>query len=628
MKKIISIVLCAVMIISCCMPAFATDIKKNNNPVILISGFLCSQLYMNYGEENEEKIWSLDLTKVTDQISGDLPKFLTTLAGVFMGNTEDFGQTIGDGAANVLDSLRCNPDGTSAYPVSHYPNDPATSNLAYMYANGLENKLYEKNFCKHLSEHTNPEQIYCFQYDSRLDAITVANQLNEFIKEVKVYTGADKVNIFALSFGGLITSTYLAIYGENVDTNNVVMSVPAIGGTNIPDRVFRGNIDFPVENLVKFFETILVNEGNFARLFEGSKYETLNAIVENASFGFRNVLLYWGSMWSLCSSDLYEELKKDFLDPIKSSELIKKSDILHYEIRPSFPEVFRKFKENGGSISILCATGSTLATGTDYNGDVVLPAYTVSGATCAPLGKRFADGYIGIGTSCSNPEHNHISPSREIDASSAYLPENTWFIEGQYHGQYYYEEYTRSLVTKLILTDEIKDVYSSPDFPQFEYSNHSYRTLHAEFNSSPSGYLSDKDSSVIIKNLSEDCYIRILSVSVNGTELDFDIKGSGIIKPDEEISIPFSGKIPKVGATASQLSISYIKFGSMNPMCVSDFDITINNGDIPEYTDTFVSSDFKSKLEDALPEFLYNIIVNLSLRQSIECIYNSILELF
>ena len=626
MKKVISIILSIVLIISCCIPAFANE--KKQNPTILISGFLCSQLYLNYGEENEERIWKLDMSKVTDRISDDLPRFLTTLAGLFVGKTDEFGATVGDGAATILDALRCNPDGSSAYPLTHYPNDPATSNLAYMYANGLEDKLYETNFCKHLSEQTDPNQIYCFQYDSRFDAITIAEQLNEFIKEVKAYTGADKVNIFALSFGGLISSTYLALYGEQNDLDRLVMSVPAIGGTNIPDRVFRGNVDFPIGTLIQFFETILFNEGNIARMFETAEFETLNKIIESAADGISSTLLYWGSMWSLCSTDLYEDLKKDFLDPVESKNIIEKNDRLHYEIRPSFPEVFKKFRANGGSVSILCATGSTLATGSEYNSDLVLPVYTVSGATCSPLGQRFADGYTGVGTSCSNPEHNHVSPSMEIDASSAYLPENTWFIEDQYHGQYYYEEYTRSLVTKLLLTDDIKDVHSDPDYPQFEYSNNPYRTLHAKFNNSLTGYLSDKDTSVIIENLSTECYIRILSVSVAGTELDFDISGSGIIKPGEETEIYFSGNIPDVGATASQLTVSYIKLGSMNPMCISDFEIMINNGTAPDYSEKLVSSGFESKLEKALPDFLYSAIVKLSLRQSIECIYNSITELF
>ncbi len=627
MKKFISVLLCIVLIFSLCIPAFANK-KNKDEPVILISGFLCSQLYMNYGKNNEERIWKLDLSRITDRIGNDIPRFLTSLAGAFIGKTDDFGETVGEGAAKILDGLRCNPDGSSAYHLSHYPNDPKTSNLKYMFDNGLENKLYEVNFCKYLSTQTNPEQIYCFQYDSRLDAITLAGQLNEFIKEVKAYTGSEKVNIFALSFGGLISSTYLALYGEQNDLRRLVMSVPAIGGTNIPDRVFRGNIDFPIENLIKFFETILFNEGNFARMFEKSEFKTINSITGVAADGFRSVLLYWGSMWSLCSTDLYEELKNDFLDPVESKDIIEKADRLHYEIRPSFPEVYKKFQEKGGSVAILCGTGTNLATGTELNGDIVLPAYTVSGATCAPMGQRFADGYKGIATSCSVSEHNHISPSMEIDASSAYLPENTWFIENQYHGQYYYEEYTRSLVTKLLLTDEIKDVYSDPDYPQFENSNNSYRTLHAKFNQSPTGYLSDKDSAVIIENLSAECYIRILSISVNGTKLDFDISGSGIIKPGEKIEIPFDGEVPKIGATASQMSISYIKFGSLNPLCVSDFDVMINNGDAPEYTQKFVRSEFISDFEKSLPEFFYNTITKLSLRQSVECIYNSIKELF
>jgi hypothetical protein len=64
-------------------------------------------------------------------------------------------------------------------------------------------------------------------------------------------------------------------------------------------------------------------------------------------------------------------------------------------------------------------------------------------------------------------------------------------MSGDFPGeaQYYYEEYTRSLVTKLLFTDEIKDVHSDSDYPQFEYSNNAYRNIHDKFNSSQSGYL-------------------------------------------------------------------------------------------------------------------------------------------
>ncbi len=626
MKRILCILICVALMLSCCVPAFAEE-KAADNPTILISGFLCSQLYLDYGTENEESIWKAVAKRAAGYIGNDFSGFTKAFARLIIGKTDEFGKEIGNSAEYILDLFRCNPDGSSVYDLRHYPNNPATSNLEYMYNNGLENRLYEKNFCKRLSQQTDPGRVYCFQYDSRLDAVTVAKQLREFINAVKEYNSAEKVNIFALSFGGLITSTYLTLFESDNAVEKVVMSVPAIGGTNIPDRLFRGNISLPAEDLIMFVETIISGESNFARLFEGDEVYNLNTIISYASNGFRNSLKCWGSLWSLCSTDLYGNLKKDYLDPVENAEIIRNNDMLHYKIKPQFTSVYNRLIEKGGSVSIICATGSELVAGGSLNGDVILPAEKVSGAVCAPVGKRFSDGYEGIKTVCKNSAHNHVSPSMEIDASSAYLPENTWFVEGQYHGQYFYEEYTRSLVTKLLFTDEIKDIYSNSDYPQFECSNNAYRSIHAKFNSSPSGYLRKEDNKLIVKNLSDKNYIRILAVTPYGVDLDFDISGSGILEPGEEVALSFSGKIPQKSASAAQLTISYAEFGSLNMFNISDFSVTVDNGDAPEYSEIFTSSEIKSNLEKALPDYLFNLISRLSLRKSIECIYNAAKEM-
>lgn len=624
MKKFISVLLCTAIIVSCC--AFGVSAtEKNDKPTVLVSGFLCSQLFLNYNQPDEERIWRLDTDKVFDRIGDDFLRFSKTLAGLAIGKTDEFGETLGEGAYAILGKLECNPDGSSVYPLSHYPNDPATSNVEYMLANGEEENLYETNMCKHLSSLTDGSRVYCFQYDSRLDPVTIAGQLNDFIKEVKAYTGEEKVNLFGLSFGGMICTTYLYLYGDNGDTDNVVMSVPAIGGTNIPDRLLRGNIDFDMETLVKFFETILGSENNFARIVEGSDFEGLEAVISSASGRISDIVRYWGSVWALCSEDTYEQLKKDFLDPVASKNIIEKCDLVHNEIMPNLSKIFKGFMEKGVRISLLCSTGSSLALGGGINGDIVLPAEGVSGALTAPLGSRFPDGYKGKGTTCNNAEHNHISPSMEVDASTAYLPENTWFVDEQYHGQYYYEEYTRSLVTKLILTDEITDIYSDPDYPQFEYSNHAYRTLHAKFNNSRTGYLTSKDTALVIENISTDSSIKILSVVSNGVELDFDVGDSGIIKSGEKVEIPFEGEVPKVGRTAAEITVSYMKLGSVNPVCTSKFDIMTDNGEAPEAKDGFVEAGFRSKLQSVIPETLYNFLVKHSMRQFFECIYNTVI---
>lgn len=625
MKKIIALVLSIVIAVSCFSSAVYAS-ENNDDPIVLISGFMCSPLYYEYGTEIEEKLWIPEADKILDTISDDLPRFLKTFAGLAIGKKKEFGETIGEGAGVVFEKLRFNPDGTSAYNVSHYPNNPATSNIEYMLNNGQEEKMYEVNFCKYLAELYDPSEIFMFQYDSRLDAITLASRLSDFINDIKEYTDSEKVRIFSLSFGGLISSAYLYLYGDS-SVSKYITSVPAIGGTDIPDKLMRGNIDFPINDIAMFFETILAGEGDAARWFENARFENINDIIASAADGIMSALRYWGSIWSLCTVDLYDELKNDFLDPAESKALIEKADKIHYEIMPAIPQTLRNAQANGVDVAILCSTGSELALGGELNGDIVLPAYTVSGATCAPLGKRFADGYTGVKTTCSDSGHNHISPSMEIDASSAYLPENTWFVDGQYHGQYYYEEYTRSLVTKLLLTDEISDIYSDPGYPQFEYSNHVSRSIHVKFDNSSTGYLSSKDSRLVVENVSTDRDIKIFAVNSNGVDLTFDIADIGTLEAGETAEIPFSGEIPKVGAVLAEITVSYIEMGSLNPFCVSDFDVMINNGEASGATD-FTEKGFESRLKSTLPEWLYNIISKPFFRQTFEFVYNTVSGLF
>lgn len=625
MKRTVALILCITIIISC-FTVGASATEKCDDPIILISGFLCSQLYYEYGTENEEKLWIPDVNKITGRIEDDLPRFLKTLAGAFVGRTDEFGETLGDGASAIFEKLRFNPDGTSVYNVSHYPNNPSTSNIGYMLSNGLEEKMYEVNFCKYLSEQYDPSEIFMFQYDSRVDAITLSAQLNDFIEEVKKYTGSDKVRIFALSFGGLISSTYLYFYGDS-SVSKYITSVPAIGGTDITDKLLRGKIDFPINDIALFFETILSGESDVARWFEKAKYERINDIINNASDGIMSAVKYWGSIWSLCSAELYDELKADFLDPVDSKDLIEKADKIHYEIMPAIPQILKKAQSNGVDVAILCSTGSSITLGGTLNGDVILPAYAVSGATCAPLGMRFADGYTGVKTTCSNPAHNHVSPSMEVDASSAHLPENTWFVDGQYHGQYYYEKYTRSLVTKLLLTDDIKDIYSDPDYPQFEYSNHASRSIHVKFDKSSTGYLSSQDSKLIIENLTTDRNIKVFAVNSNGVDLTFDVSDVGTIGAGEKAEIPFSGEVPKVGAVPAEITVSYIEIGSFNPFCVTDFDIMINNGEASGATG-FAEKGFRSRLETDSPAWLYSLLSNPFFRQTFEFVYNTVSDLF
>lgn len=623
-KRFVAVLLCAAVLLPLCGVA-ASAAEKDENPIVLISGFMCSNLFVDYGTPVQEKVWPPEVSRITGTIKNDISDLAPALFGLVFGETEHFGKVLGEGVSDVLEKLRLNPDGTTVYPVTHYPNNPRCSTVEYMRKNCPEN-IYEKKFSNYIADASDPSKVFVFQYDSRLDAVTVAEEFRSFVDAVREYTGAEKVNVFALSYGGLIVSTYLTLYGEENALQRIVMSVPALGGTALPDSLLRCKTDFDLQTTVRFFETVLSGESDFARLFEGRSAEDVNSIANAVCSVAMEKVVNWGSIWSLCSPEFYDELKKDFLDAEKNAGLTEKTDFVQYNVRPALKQTFEKCRSQGMSISILCASGSPLVTGGGFNGDFILPARGVSGAVCAPLGKRFSEGYKASGTSCADPGHNHVSPSMEIDASSCYLPENTWFIDGQYHGQYYYEKYTRNLVAKLLLTDEITDIYSDPRYPQFELSQHSYRTLHAAFNRSPSGYLSAEDTALTVTNLSDSNYIKVFSVVPYGVELEFSALKSSLLAPGESAEIAFSGSLPR-NLTVAGLTVGYVEIGSLNPLCTQNFDFTVDNGEPAALTDGLTVNGFESRLEADAPEWFYNLLVRLSLRNAAEFIYNSVISL-
>ena len=89
------------------------------------------------------------------------------------------------------------------------------------------------------------------------------------------------------------------------------------------------------------------------------------------------------------------------------------------------------------------------------------------GATCANYGETFPEDYVQQNTFCKNPEHNHISPDRTVDASTTMLADTTIFVKGQKHEQTAKNDTIIKFAIKLLEGDEMKDVFSDPEFPQY-----------------------------------------------------------------------------------------------------------------------------------------------------------------
>lgn len=461
MKRALSVLTACVMLLCAAVPAFASN---EEIPLITVGGYASSQLY-DYSGDEPQQVWPFDPQAALKQTASDLPNFTISLLKFLCGSSESLGNAVADGGMKILEKMFCNEDGSSVYNVNHYPNDPALTNYKYLTDSGRLDLVREKNLSAAAAERIGGENVFSFQYDFRMGGYDIANELSDYVNAVLKYTGAKKVNIFGMSYGGFVVGAYLSLFADSAPINNAVLDVPALGGTSFAKRFFLGEVDFPVASLISLGENILGKETDLAPLFDGVKLPRVEALASAFLKRISALPLHWGSLWDLLTPESYEQLKPVMLDGEASAELIRKSDVIHHEIMPNYRSSFLRCMDRGANVSIICNYVDYTAFGGDRLADMLLDASQVSGAICPSVGKRFPRGYSAVRTVCTDIEHDHVAPSMKIDASSAYLPENTWFVDGQYHGTYTQDPNTFALIERLLFADGRTDVYSFAEFP-------------------------------------------------------------------------------------------------------------------------------------------------------------------
>lgn len=572
MKKAICLLMSVVLAFSCCTIVSAA---KDESPIIIVPGFIETVMGVNIDTENEEQLWPFTAQTLIGKIVSDSPMLMFRLAGLAFGHFDKFGTRIGQDAEDILYKLTCNPDGSSDYGIESFSQAPERCSVSYLakYKNGKY--LAMASLVKDIASKSDPDRTFVFCYNSQLDCLELASQLRSFIRSVKEYTGSEKVRLCSHSYGGQIIAAYFYRYLDDSDVEKAVMIYPALAGTDAIKYILEADTDVPLDDILVFVQNLLGSPTQIEKLLNKKYFHYIN---EFASYGLVEVVemwRYWGSMYSLCSTECYELLKEEFLDPIESAAIIEANDIIHYDLIPNLRSIFESCQANGVSVSIISGSGVQECLGGDDNTDVLLPTKLATGAYCAKYGEHFSDGYEAKGTVCRDPNHHHVSPAMDIDASTAYLPENTWFLEHAFHGGYSCQDCTVALIEALLLTDDIKDVYSDPDFPQFSYSDNVNMGIQFCFDQSQLGYISSDDNAIIIKNLNKAAPIKILSVTASDLEIKFDALQSTVVLPGKTVKIKFSGDIPKVKAKRTDITVKYAEGASVNTLTRG---FTVDNG--------------------------------------------------
>ncbi len=600
MKKFIAVLLSLVIVITSCVAVSASG-KLNKDdvseyPVIMVAGYSASSLYCGESPETGEMVWGLNMDDILNRVLENIVQLGIGLGAMTVGNAEIIAKTLAVEMNELFEKMRCNPDGTSVYDIKRVvvtADETNSANLKERYPDG--EYRHEQNHAEAFAEYIGDENIYNFTCDFRMGAEACAIQLDELIQDVKKHSGKDKVNIFAVSHGGQVTATYLTLFGWKNDVDNAVLTIPAIGGAGIAYDALNACVEFDEECLVRFIEHGTCTEEDYNWLVKAQQLGFIDDIFNALIPHIFPTLGYWGSLWDFVPADKYEQSKKDLLDAEESALLIEKSDRFHYEILPKVGEKLQECIDNGMNISIIAGTGNRIVTGLNENSDAIITTAASTGATVAPYGERFADGYKQI-NDCGGK--NKISPDMTIDASTSYLPDNTWFVNGLFHGMTNWDYYTRSLLHTLLFTDEITDVYSDPDYPQFRDTSNPSSAVYAEFSGCEPGVINGSADKLVITNCCWQNEVSLAAIYCDGINLKFETVDPGKkLAPGESIELDIiGGEIPAVSAKSVSVTV-YYTMGTITPVGYRTQYFRIDNGEAVEKTDELVSAEVKTPFD-------------------------------
>ncbi len=460
MKRIIAVVLSFILLAAAVLPVFAQgDTEKQ--VAIVVPGVMESLLYDDEGPNAGYTFFhpAGGIIRDKDKIKGFLFGILKAL---FLYKYDTLDEALIELGDVALGGLAMNPDGTSVNKLSPRVTSAAESSLAAMQESGAwEDVNQGAMITLTLAEKIGAENVFVFLYDWRLGPMELAGKLDDFVADVREITGADKVNIYSNSYGAQVVSTYLYKLGGCGSVDRVVFNAPAWQGTsvckiltaesreemhlNLMDglhflmRIFM--LDFDLEPIVRLVPQRLADE-----IFFTLAKNLLN-----------KYMLYMPAFWCCAATGDYDDLKSALLDPERDADFIAKNDEIQYGVMSRIPEMLDYVQAQGVTVAITAYDGNRLFVGGEINGDYVVDIANAAGGEALPLGETFADGRTG----------RYISPSGGLDLTDGLLPDRTWVITGQAHGQTYWDDVTNTLIPKLLLTDEIETVFSSPEFPQF-----------------------------------------------------------------------------------------------------------------------------------------------------------------
>ena len=410
-----------------------------------------------------------------------LPTLLTLFFQRDIGFSDAFADAID--LSFGINSSDLNAKNTGSVKVEKFP---------YSYA---ECSAYERSIINtHIPFNLYPtelpdDHIYYFSYNSFGNHNDIVEELLDFVHLVQAQTGHTKINLVPLSQGATFVSALLEYHPEVMDLlHKVLFVVPALDGSRIIGDVFNDRITFlNADYLYNGFleEMTLLDEPTarmlevLLRIFPDEVLTT--ALKKGVQRLVENTMIRSTSMWTLCPSADYESAAARYLSAPEMANIKAQTDRYHQaqlharsNVQALVDRGVQVFDVAEYDISLINVGERWNAQNADF---IIQLDSTSMGAVAANVGETLPADYTPRHTHCADPTHDHISPERIVDASAGLLPDTTFYFKDQRHDLTQHNDVILKLAMRLIADDEIQNVYSSPEFPQFNYGRN-VKTLH------------------------------------------------------------------------------------------------------------------------------------------------------
>ncbi len=469
-KVVLSVVLALVLVALTVSPALASDKKCDCGfaPIVQVRG-IGETLYD--GEGNE-------VFSAGNIVKGILPVIPQLTYYLATGDTDVLVDGLSKAVASIFEPVAYdnNLNRDSVVTVKNYTSDPIET---YIDLNA-DDVGSEYTLAQAAHKELGDKHSYLFIYDWTANPFDIAEDLNQFIQEVKEKSGHDKVSICAESMGGCMTNTYLALYGYD-DVHNLVMSNAAFNGLEMVGQLFIGNPEIDGEALAGMIVQSIYGTTEYASLIPYIPVFEQLALFANDLFEkagdriYKEVLIpvfgYIPSFWCLVPEYHFEEAMKHML-PDAGPEL--KAFVNEY-----YEKVVSKTDERvaemvaSDDVNYFCTSNynkyiAPVTKSARWNSDGVIETYNTSGfATVADLGTTLGADYV----QAVDNGRNMISPDNVVDASTCQAPMQTWFTKNWGHIAYNHNDGTCDFYIWLLTANEQYTIDSNPQYPQFMYYN-------------------------------------------------------------------------------------------------------------------------------------------------------------